>query len=112
MNCEIRYLGKTSVTQTQPWGLFLRNGHRLLCADGVIRAATLAPTADTYFSVPAAIRIKGKPVSGYMAVEESRALGYRVYAFRHHTAHDDKLTAWPQTFTEEHEALLNKAKST
>ena len=41
---------KTSLSQTYPWGFFRRIGHRLLCADGVIRAAELAQCADTFFS--------------------------------------------------------------
>lgn len=48
-----------------PWGMFARNGSRLLCADGIIRAAELAPTADTFFSIPARVRVKGKWLSGY-----------------------------------------------
>lgn len=98
----------TFTKQSFPWGLFHRNGHRLLCSDGKIRSAELAQTADTFFSVPAKVRVNRKWVSGYYTGEENEA-GERVCAFRHHTAHADKLPAWPDKFTPEHETLLSKA---
>ena len=100
----------TSVRQTYPWGLFTRNGHRLLCSDGIIRAAELAPTADTFFSVPAKVRVCGKWVSGYYTTEENEA-GTRVHTFRRHTCHADKLPEWPVRFTPTHEALIAKGVS-
>jgi len=99
---------KTYVKQTFPWGLFTRTGHKLLCADGKIRAAELAQTADTFFSVPAKVRVNGKWVSGYYTGEENEK-GENVRAFRHHTAHADKLPAWPDRFTPEHEKLISIA---
>ena len=63
---------KTFTKQSMPWGLYAKNGSRLLCSDGVIRAAELAETADTFFSVPASIRIKGKRVTGYYTGEEQQ----------------------------------------
>ena len=100
---------KTSLSTTQPWGLFRRCGHRLLCADGVIRAAELASTADTFFSIPASIRIRGKRVTGYATSEESE--GMRVYTFRSHTCHqaEHPQLAWPACYTEENAAILKKA---
>jgi len=77
--------GQTYVTQSFPWGLYLRNGHRLLCSDGRIRAAELAQTADTFFSIPASVRINGKHVSGFCSVTESH--GTAVYVFHAHTVH-------------------------
>lgn len=105
VNMEVRQLGLTHVTQIFPFGTYTRRGHRLLCADGQVRAAVLAPTADTFFSVPASVRVKGWTVSGYMTVEEAGEV--RAYAFRHHTQHNDRMPAWPNRFTLEHEKLLN-----
>lgn len=102
---DVRRLGLTHVTQSFPWGLYTRTGHRLLCADGQVRAASLASTADTFFSVPASVRVKGWTISGYMTVEEAGEV--RAYAFRHHTQHNDRMPAWPDRFTPEHEKLLN-----
>lgn len=63
-----RYAAGTELTQSMPWGLYVRG--RVLCADGRVRAlARIAPTADTFFSVPAAVKVKGKTVSGYVTVE-------------------------------------------
>ena len=101
---------KTHVKQTYPWGLFEDAGHRLLCSDGVIRAAKLAVTADTFFSVPASIRIKGKYVSGYYTTEEQRYIPgekteppfLTAHVFRHHDGQDDRhsLPAWPDSSDE------------
>lgn len=105
---EKRFLGKTYVSQSSPWGLYTRNGHRLLCGDGVIRAAELAQTADSFFSVPASIRIKGKTVSGYMTGEENEK-GESVYAFRSHDCHYDKVAKWPDSFTSEYNEMISRA---
>jgi hypothetical protein len=100
---------KTSLSQSMPWGLFRRSGHRLLCADGVIRAAELAQCADTFFSIPASIRIRGKRVSGYATSDESE--GVRVYTFRPHDVHKPEFPAlaWPACYTEENASILKKS---
>ena len=109
MNTEKIAHGKTHITVTRPWGLNRRCGHHLLCSDGVIRAAELAETADTFFSTPAKIRLKGKSVSGYMSVEEeslAKTFG-RVFVFRHHDG--QPLPKWPDRFTPAYDELLLKA---
>jgi hypothetical protein len=99
--------GKTLVRVTRPWSLYRKQGSRVLCADGKIRSlAYLADTADTFFSVPAAIRVQQKYVSGYVTVEENES-GQRVFAFRSHTKHH--FPKWPDRFTPEHAALVAKA---
>lgn len=99
MNSQKRSLGQTYVSQSAPWGLYARNGHRLLCADGKIRAATLAATADTFFSVPASVRVHGKSISGFMstATRDGLSVGAPdVYVFHAHTKHADTLRDWPE----------------
>lgn len=45
-------------------------GGRALCADGNVRAlARIAPAADTFFSVPASVQVRGRTVSGFVMVE-------------------------------------------
>ena len=62
------YGNGTSITQTFPFGVFIKA--RMLCADGVVRTTRyIASTADTYFSVPCSVKVKGKTVSGYLTVE-------------------------------------------
>lgn len=62
------YARDTYVDQTTTWGLFLRA--RVLCADGVLRQTVrLSDTADTFFSVPASVKVGGKEVSGYITFE-------------------------------------------
>lgn len=100
---------KTFLSQTYPWGLLRRTGHRLLCADGVIRAAELAECADTYFSIPASVRIRGKRISGYATSDETD--GVRVHTFRPHDKHKPAFPAleWPASFSEENANILKKA---
>ena len=46
------------------------SGGRAMCSDGTVRAlARIAETADTFFSVPAAVKVRGKTVSGYITTE-------------------------------------------
>lgn len=100
---------KTFFSQTYPWGLFRRTGHRLLCADGKIRAAELAQCADTFFSIPASVRINGKRVSGYATCDESE--GVRVHTFRPYDKHKEAFPSliWPVSHSEENTAILKKA---
>jgi len=103
MNIDRIHLGKTYITRTMPWGLNLKHGHRLLCADGVIRAARLAESPDTFFSTPASIRIKGRTITGYMSVEGIDQLStcdrsQTVFAFRPHVGQDAPY--WPSYDTE------------
>lgn len=99
MNMQKHHHGKTFITRSYPWGLHPRNGHRLLCSDGIIRAAELAETADTFFSVPASVRVNGRRVSGYMTVRAKDDLStedtWATYVFQHYDRHADKLPAWP-----------------
>lgn len=62
------YANGTSITQDYPWGLYV--SARVLCSDGRVRAtARIAQTADTFFSVPAAVKVGGKTVTGYVTTE-------------------------------------------
>lgn len=96
----------TKIICTHPFGLFARSGHRLLCADGKVRAAELAQTADTWFSIPAQVRVKSQSVSGYATTEENSDGSVMVNTFRHHDAHAGLLPKWPDRFTPEHDALI------
>jgi hypothetical protein len=66
---EIRkYDRGTSLTIDYPWSVY--RGGRVLCSDGKVRALKrIALTADTYFSVPAAVTVNGKTVSGYVTID-------------------------------------------
>lgn len=37
-----------------------------LCSDGVRRTAWITAEPDTFFSIPARVKVKGKTVSGYV----------------------------------------------
>lgn len=100
---------KTFLSQSYPLGLFWRTGHRLLCADGSIRAAELAQCADSFFSIPASVRIRGKRISGYATCDEVE--GVRVHTFRPHDCHklEFPALAWPVCYSEENTNILKKA---
>lgn len=62
------YAAGTSLTQSYPFGFYIAG--RAMCSDGRVRAlARIAQTADTFFSVPAAVKVKGRTVSGYVTVD-------------------------------------------
>jgi hypothetical protein len=64
----MEYGMQTRLDVRMPWGVFA--GGRVLCADGEIRALKrIAPTADTFFTVPASVTVKGKTVAGFVTVE-------------------------------------------
>lgn len=59
----------TALTQRFPWGLYI--GGRALCSDGrVRRLARIAITADSFFSIPASVRVSGRTVSGFVSFGE------------------------------------------
>lgn len=102
---------KTYTKQSYPWGLYARTGHRLLCADGIVRAAKLAQCADTFFSIPASITYKGKHIVGFASVDEID--GQRVHTFHAMNSHKDRFPFfWPSMGTaeeqRERETLLRK----
>ena len=78
-------------------GGFTRYGHRVICADDIVRAVELAPQADTFFSIPAWVRHKGKRVSGYVTQDTVEG----EFAFRphlcHHRSHPELV--WPSSST-------------
>ena len=87
---------RTGLVISQPWGQYHKTGSRALCSDGKIRSlAYLAQSADTFFSVPAAIRVKGKYITGYVTTEEAspESQGYKVRrvatTFRQHDGQAD-----------------------
>jgi hypothetical protein len=47
-----------------PWHIAYRA--RVMCTDGRIRMARITGTADTWFPIPAHVKVKGKTVSGYV----------------------------------------------
>ncbi len=63
-----RYAFNTSTTVNMPWSTYVRA--RVMCSDGVVRAtARISSTPDTFFSVPCAVKVKGRTVAGYLTSE-------------------------------------------
>lgn len=95
------------------WGgsSFVRSGSRALCSDGKVRSLSyVASQADTFFSIPAAVRIGKIYVKGYLTTEQNEA-GQRAVAFRHYLTGkgEGMLPRWPDIFTEEHNRLISNA---
>lgn len=75
-----QYGAGTSITYRQPWGIHI--SARVLCSDGKVRTtARIAATADSFFSIPAAVRVQGRTVSGYVTIETAEG-------FTTETGHD------------------------
>lgn len=66
---DVREYGEgTDIASVLPWGEYVFA--HAMCSDGRVRKTTyIAKSADTFFSVPAAVEVKGKKVSGYITVE-------------------------------------------
>jgi hypothetical protein len=69
MSLSIRnYADGTSVTSRMPFATYVTA--RVMCSDGKVRTVRrIAETADTFFSVPCAVKVSGRTVSGYLTVE-------------------------------------------
>jgi hypothetical protein len=62
------YARGTGLTMSNPWGL--HRGGRAICSDGKVRSLKrIAETADTFFSIPAAVTVNGRTVAGYVTIE-------------------------------------------
>lgn len=47
-------------------------GGRAKCQDGSVRTLVrISETADTFFSVPAAVKVQGRTVSGFITVDDT-----------------------------------------
>jgi len=44
---------------------------KAVCTDGIVRSAVVRGEADTFFSVPASVRVGKKHVSGYLTPREN-----------------------------------------
>jgi len=107
--------GNTGLTVTYPWGTFVRKGSKALCADGKIRSlANLSTTANTFFSIPAAIRIGKAYITGYVSTEDvsrksAKYVGHRrAVIFHPHTTQTtptqkiaaDSVSTWPERWSD------------
>jgi len=101
--------GTTCLATCPPWGLITRKGTRLLCSDGTVRSvAYIAQSADTFFSVPTAVRIRGKYITGYATGDEAvhpddMGRARKAYTFRAHTEQPGNPLPqeWPENWTQE-----------
>lgn len=65
------FTSRARLVSVLPWGTFVRKGSAALCSDGKVRSLSyIAPSADTFFSVPASVKVNGKTVSGYVTTQE------------------------------------------
>jgi hypothetical protein len=68
-----QYAKDTWIERSHPWGLNV--AARVLCPDGVVRKCKrIAPTADTFFSTPAAVEVRGKTVAGFVTMTTASGL--------------------------------------
>jgi hypothetical protein len=71
---------RTYLDQSFPWGLY--RGGAALCPDGKVRKLKrIATTADTFFSIPASVTVRGRTVAGYVTVKEA-VVEFHPYLYR------------------------------
>lgn len=105
-------LGDTRIAQSHPWGIMRRRGSKILCSDGKLRApAYLASTPDSFFSIPAGMKIQGRYVTGYVTTTEDCSPDFqtnrKAFTFQPHTEQpQNPLPEWPTTGTPELWELL------
>lgn len=99
-----QYAYGTTVTVRYPFGLYM--AARVMCPDGVVRATSrIAETADTFFSVPCAVKAYGKTVAGYMTTATRGGLS---------TATDDDplfMQFIPYTYRKNHGVFTRRAQA-
>jgi hypothetical protein len=70
---NMKYALGTEVETRMPWGIIV--SAKALCSDGKVRkVCRISSTPDTFFSIPAAVKVKGKTVSGYITTETVEGL--------------------------------------
>ncbi len=63
------YANDTWLETCTMWDLYCHGA--ALCSDGKVRAlARIAAVADTFFTIPAAVKVDGKTVSGVVAFKD------------------------------------------
>lgn len=70
--------------QFRQWGTTYPTQYLVLCEDGALRRTSyLAAQPDTWFSIRASIRVKGKTVPGYVTTSEDddRSVIYHFVAY-------------------------------
>ncbi len=68
MSEKREYAQGTHLTVSYPFAFYL--GGRAMCGDGIVRnLKRISVCADTFFSIPASVTVKGKTVAGYVSVE-------------------------------------------
>lgn len=81
------YAYGTSITQSYPFGIYV--SAYALCPDGRVRKVKrIAQTADSFFSIPASIKYKGKTVAGHLYfsndITSPAAVMFAPYSYRKH----------------------------
>lgn len=69
MSKQIVNNGKAEILHFGEWQIPYK-AVNVLCEDGVRRTARTAMQADTYFSLPARVSVRGKTVSGFLSYNE------------------------------------------
>jgi hypothetical protein len=65
---KYEYAKGTHLVRTNAWGLTVSGAAE--CPDGKVRKLKrISSTPDTFFSIPAAVRVNGKTVAGYVTIE-------------------------------------------
>jgi hypothetical protein len=75
------YSNGTSLIVQMPWSVFV--GGHVMCSDGKVRKISrISQTADTFFSIPASVKVKGKTVAGYVTFSDDETATFVAYTYR------------------------------
>lgn len=81
------YANGTSITQSFPFGIYVFA--YVMCPDGKVRKTKrISTTADTFFTIPASVKYKGKTVTGHVWFHHDlidvQTVMFSPYAYRKH----------------------------
>lgn len=79
------------------WGGQAGGIYDVLCSDGKVRRATVTREADTFFTLPARVKVNGRTVTGHVYVNEldypEPVWCFSAYAYLRNA---DALPEWPK----------------
>lgn len=102
MPSKTDFANGTSITRSYPWGLNV--AAMVQCPDGIVRKCKrIAACADTFFSTPASVTVRGRTVAGFITLEtrsgmstatpdDPAVLRFFPYKYRKHGAIFDRAT--------------------
>jgi hypothetical protein len=71
--------GSESVLSCGPWAQLI-GVKNCMCSDGKARTVSRMAEADTFFSMPGSVKVRGKSVRGFVSCDDQ---GYTFHAYKY-----------------------------